>query len=85
MDTDLMYMTISGVFDEIVRPELRSQYEGGRKAKFLSISKYHNQMPGLFQAKFQDKRMITLTSKCYYTDSTGLWPMESQQASPNPR
>ena len=32
VDTDLMYMTISGEFDEIVKTELRSQYDHGRKA-----------------------------------------------------
>ena len=28
VDTDSMYMTISDEFDEIVKPELRSQYDG---------------------------------------------------------
>ena len=65
MDTDSMYMAISGEFDEIVKPELREEYDNERKAKFLSASKYHDRTPGLFETEFQGKRMIALTSKCY--------------------
>ena len=68
MDTNSMYMAISGEFDENVKPELRSQYDHGGKGKFFSVSKYHNRTPGLFKAEFQGKRMITLTSKCCYAD-----------------
>ena len=69
MDTDSMYMAISGDFDEIVKPELRSQYNHGGKAKFLSTSKYHDRTLGLFKAEFQGTRMIALTSKCYHVDN----------------
>ena len=48
MDTDLMYMAISGEFDEIIKPELREEYDHGGKVKFLSMSKYHDRTPGLF-------------------------------------
>ena len=34
MDTDMMYMAISGEFDH------------GQKAEFLLTSKYHNRTPG---------------------------------------
>ena len=69
MDTDSMYMAISGEFDEIVRPELREEYDHGGKAKFLSMSKYHDRTLRLFKAKFQGMRMIALMSKCYYAEN----------------
>ena len=69
MDTDLMYMAISGEFNEIVKLKLQEEYDHGGKAEFLSMSKYHDRTPGLFKAEFQGKRMITLTSKRNYTES----------------
>ena len=75
MDTDSTYMAISGTsIDDIVRPELREEYNHGGKAQFMPISKYHDRMPGLFEAEFQGIRMIALMSKCYHADITGLWP-----------
>ena len=65
MDTDSMYITMSGEFSNIVRPELREEYDHGGKDKFLLTSKYHDRMLGLFKADFQGKRMIALMSKCY--------------------
>ena len=56
MDTDSIYIAILDEFDEIIRPDLQPQYNNGKKAKFLFMSKYHNQMPGLFKANFQGKR-----------------------------
>ena len=42
-DTDSLYTVISGKsIDEIVRPELREEYDHGRKAMFLSTSKYYD-------------------------------------------
>ena len=66
MDTDLMYIAISGEFDEIIRLKLQSQYNNGRKAEFLFISKNHNRTPGLFKAEFSGNKMIALTSTCYH-------------------
>ena len=56
-----MCMAILGEFDEIVKPELRSQYDHGGKAELLSTSMYHNRTPGLFKAKFQGKREYVTT------------------------
>ena len=65
MDTDSMYMAISGSeIVQIIKPELREEYHNRGKAEFLPASKYHNRTPGLFKAEFQGTRMITLTSKC---------------------
>ena len=69
MDTDSMYMALSSKsIDDIIRPELREEYDNGGKAEFLSTSKYHDITPGLFKAEFQGTRMIALTSKCYYAE-----------------
>ena len=69
MDTDSMYMALlSKSTDNIIRPELREEYDNGGKAEFLSTSKYHDRTPGLFKAEFQGTRMIALTSKCYYAE-----------------
>ena len=71
MDTDSMYMALSSKsIDDIIKPELREEYDNGGKAEFLilSTSKYHNRTPGLFKAEFQGTRMIALTSKCYYAE-----------------
>ena len=42
--------------------------------EFLSMSKYHDRMPGLFKAEFQGTRMIAFTSKCYYAEDGKLKP-----------
>ena len=68
MDTDLMNMAISDEFNEIVRPELPSQYDHGGKAEFLWTSKYDDRTPGLFKAEFQGTRMIALTRKYYHAE-----------------
>ena len=66
MDTDLLYLAISGMsINEIVRPELRKEYDNGRKAEFLLTLKHHARTPALFKAKFQGTRIIALMSKCY--------------------
>ena len=69
MDTDSMYMALSSKsIDDIIRPELREEYDDGGKAEFLSTSKCHDRTPGLFKSEFQGTRMIALTSKCYYAE-----------------
>ena len=68
-----MYMVISvTLIDEIIKPELRKEHHNGGKAKFLSMSKYHDRTPGLFKAEFQGTTMIALTSKCYYAENAKL-------------
>ena len=75
MDTDSMYMEISGTsIDEIVKSELREKYDNGGKAEFLSTSNYHDRTPGLFKAEFQGTRMITLIGKCYYAEDVKSKP-----------
>ena len=69
MDTDSLYMALSAEdFDEIVRPELKELYKD-EKPKWLVTDEYSKRVPGLFKPEFKGKRMIALTSKCYFADN----------------
>ena len=68
MDTDSFYFAMSANdLEEIIRPQLRDLY-AKEKSKWLVTDNYSKRVPGLFKPKFKGKRMITLTSKCYYAD-----------------
>ena len=67
MDPSSLYIAILGtLIDEIIKLELREEYDNGGKAEFLLTSKYYNRTPGLFKAGLQGTRMIALMSKYYY-------------------
>ena len=78
MDTDSFYMALSANdFDEIIKPEMKELYFGdgaqlgseAEKKNWLVTDEYSKRVPGLFKAEFQGKRMIALTSKCYFADN----------------
>ena len=72
MDTDSFYMALSANdFDEIIKPEMKELYKEEKK-NWLVTDEYSKRVPGLFKAEFQGKRMIALTSKCYFADSGKL-------------
>ena len=69
MDTDSFYMALSADdFDEIIKPEMKELYKEEKK-NWLVTDEYSKRVPGLFKAEFQGKRMIALTSKCYFADN----------------
>ena len=69
MDTDSLYMALSAEdFDEIIRPDLKELYKD-EKTKWLVTDEYSKRVPGLFKPEFKGKRMIALTSKCYFADN----------------
>ena len=69
MDTDSLYMALSAEdFDEIIRPDLKKLYKD-EKPKWLVTDEYSKRVPGLFKPEFKEKRMIALTSKCYFADN----------------
>ena len=71
MDTDSFYVALSANdFDDIIKPEMKELYKEEKK-NWLVTDEYSKRVPGLFKAEFQGKRMIALTSKCYYADSGG--------------
>ena len=68
MNTDSLYMAISGErLEDIVRPELKQEYEA-QKNQWLSWDKWSGRTPGLFKLKCEGSRMIALCSKCYFVD-----------------
>ena len=71
MDTDSFYMALSANdFDEIIKPEMKELYKEEKK-NWLVTDEYSKRVPGLFKPEFQGKRMIALTSKCYFADNGG--------------
>ena len=71
MDTDSFYMALSANdFDDIIKPDLKELYKEEKK-KWLVTDEYSKRVPGLFKPEFKGKRMIALTSKCYFADSGG--------------
>ena len=69
MDTDSFYMALSAEdFDDIIKPEMKELYKEEKK-NWLVTDEYSKRVPGLFKPEFRGKRMIALTSKCYYADS----------------
>ena len=69
MDTDSFYMALSAEdFDDIIKPEMKELYKEEKK-NWLVTDEYSKRVPGLFKPEFKGKRMIALTSKCYYADS----------------
>ena len=57
-------------FDDIIKPEMKELYKEEKK-NWLVTDEYSKRVPGLFKPEFRGKRMIALTSKCYYADSGG--------------
>ena len=69
MDTDSFYIARSAEdFDDIIKPEMKELYKEDKK-NWLVTDEYSKRVPGLFKPEFRGKRMIALTSKCYYADS----------------
>ena len=69
MDTDSFYMALSANdFDDIIKPDLKELYKD-EKPNWLVTDEYSKRVPGLFKPEFKGKRMIALTSKCYYADN----------------
>ena len=69
MDTDSFYMALSANdFDDIIKPDLKELYKD-EKPKWLVTDEYSKRIPGLFKPEFKGKRMIALTSKCYFADN----------------
>ena len=71
MDTDSFYMALSAEdFDDIIKPEMKELYKEEKK-NWLVTDEYSKRVPGLFKPEFKGKRMIALTSKCYFADNGG--------------
>ena len=53
---------------QIIKPDLKELYKDEKK-KWLVTDEYSKRVPGLFKPEFKGKRMIALTSKCYFADN----------------
>ena len=67
MDTDSNYMAVSGLLEDIVRPELKAEFETQKK-QWLAWDKWSDRTPGLFNLECEGSRMIALCLKCYFID-----------------
>ena len=82
MDTDSFYMALSSDdFDDIIKPEMKELYKE-EKTKWLVTDEYSKRVPGLFKPEFKGKRMIALTSKCYFADNGDSKAGASQESIP---
>ena len=78
MDTDSFYMALSANdFDDIIKPDLKQLYKN-EKPNWLVTDEYSKRVPGLFKPEFKGKRMIALTSKCYFADNGDIEAGASQ-------
>ena len=58
MDTDSIYLTMSGdSLDEIVRPEMKQVCETDKK-NWLATDKFRERTPGLFKPEFVGTRGV---------------------------
>ena len=55
-------------FYDIIKPEMKELYKEEKK-KWLVTDEHSKRVPGLFKPEFKGKRMIALTSKCYFADN----------------
>ena len=82
MDTDSLYMALSAKdFDDIIKPDLKELYKD-EKPDWLVTDEYSKRVPGLFKPEFKGKRMIALTSKCYFADNGDSGAGASQESIP---
>jgi hypothetical protein len=74
MDTDSMYMAISAdKFDDIIKPELRTEYEQIKNKWFPDPNNFEYEMrtPLLFKPEFIGDGMVALCPKLYYCLGNG--------------
>ena len=68
MDTDSLYMAISGEkLEDVVKPAMREAFEREKK-NWLAWDAWSTRTPGLFKLECEGSRMIALCAKCYFVD-----------------
>ena len=79
MDTDSVYMTISGdSFEQWIKPELREEFEKDKYNWFVTpLAPQGKRTPGLFKVEFKSDKITGLCSKSYCTEkfASGKNPM----------
>jgi len=64
-DTDSAYMALAGDFNNLIKPNLRNEYEIDKVYWFI-LNNYDKRTPGLFKIEFTGIGAIALCSKAYY-------------------
>ena len=72
MDTDSAYMALTDKFENLIKPELRDEYETDKNNWFPRTDTNENQAhdkrkPGLFKIEYEGDGIIALCSKTYFT------------------
>ena len=65
MDTDSAYMAMTDNFENIIKLELKDEFEKN-KHKWFSTDEYSKRTPGLFKIEYEGEGMVALCSKTYY-------------------
>jgi hypothetical protein len=71
MDTDSAYMATTGNLEDIIRPEMRDEFEREKHLWFPRTdtnenANYDKRKPGLFKIEFTGSGIVALSSKLYY-------------------
>ena len=75
MDADSFYLVMSSdSLDEIVRPEMKEEYEADKK-NWFATDKFSERTPGLFKPEFVGTRGMWLSVKCYLVQNEANWLM----------
>src|SRR5271165_4369465 len=70
MDTDSAYMALTNDFENLIKPDLRNEFETDRNNWFprndsKANAAYDKRKPGLFKSEFEGDGMVALCSKSY--------------------
>jgi len=76
-DTDSAYLALIGEFNELIKPELRDEFELN-KSKWFILNNYDKRIPGLFKIEFTGIGAIALCSKAYYVWSNDKFKYSSK-------
>jgi len=64
-DTNSAYMALAGVFNDLIKPQLKVEYELDKVYWFI-LNNYDKRTPGLLKIEFTGVSAIALCSKAYY-------------------
>jgi len=70
-------MALAGDFNDLIRPELRDDFELD-KANWFILNSYDKRTPGLFKIEFTGIGAIALCSKAYYVWNNDIYKYSSK-------
>ena len=80
MDTDSAYMALTDDFENLIKPDLRAEFQKDKNNWFprndsKANASYDIRKPGLFKIEFQGDGMVALCSKSYF-----VWGAENKMS-----